>query len=192
MVVHLAQTLGLVEERDGEQPALVLTPKADEWADLSFAAQRRRLFGLWLEDRKWSEPATYGTIYWWNSDLTGARKRLVRHLLELPADKWISLEGFLKQIQMAEPFIIWGQDELVRRYGLRALQGFRNQWYDIEGRIVGDMVRTMLHWLGAVDLGRDKQKRLLSFRITESAQALLDQSSEFRVPSSEKPPTRNL
>jgi hypothetical protein len=36
------------------------------------------------------------------------------------------------------------------------------------------MIRTMLHWLGVVDLGRDKQKRLLSFRLTESAHALLD------------------
>jgi hypothetical protein len=175
--VHMAQALALLAERTGEQPALTLTPRSEDWAKLSFDAQRRRLFGLWLEDRKWSEPATYGTIYWWNSDLTGARKRLVQHLLELPTEKWISLEGFLKQVQLTDPFIIWGQDELVRRYGLRALQGFRNQWQEIEGRIVGDMIRTMLHWLGVVDLGRDKQKRLLSFRLTESARTLLDPES---------------
>lgn len=172
--VHMAQAMALMSERTGEQPALTLTPRAEDWAKLSFDAQRRRLYGLWLEDRKWSEPATYGTIYWWNSDLTGARKRLVQHILELPAEKWISLEGFLKQVQLADPFIIWGQDELVRRYGLRALQGFRSQWHEIEGRIISDMIRTMLHWLGVVDLGRDKQKRLLSFRLTESAQTLLD------------------
>lgn len=174
VVVHMSQALGLLTERAGEQPALTLTPKAEEWAKHTFDAQRRRLFGLWLEDRKWSEPATYGTIYWWNSDLTGARKRLIKHLLQLPTMKWISLEGFLKSVHLSEPFIIWGQDELLRRYGLRALQGFRNQWYEIEGRIVADMLRTMLHWLGVVDLGRDKQKRLLSFRLTDSANAILD------------------
>jgi Helicase conserved C-terminal domain len=178
VVVHMAQALGLLVERQSEHPALTLSPRSEEWAKHTFEAQRRRLFGLWLEDRKWSEPATYGTIYWWNSDLTGARKRLVKHLMALPTMKWISLDGFLKSVHMAEPFIIWGQDELVRRYGLRALQGFRSQWYEIEGRIVADMIRTMLHWLGAVDLGRDKQKRLLSFRLTESAHALLDPENQ--------------
>jgi hypothetical protein len=177
--VHMAQAMMLLAERTGDQPALTITPRAEEWAKLSFDSQRRRLFGLWLEDRKWSEPATYGTIYWWNSDLTGARKRLVQHLLELPTEKWISMEGFLKQVQLTDPFIIWGQDELVRRYGLRALQGFRSQWHEIEGRIVSDMIRTMLHWLGVVDLGRDKQKRLLSFRLTESARSLLDPESSL-------------
>ncbi len=178
VVVHMAQVLGLLIERESDQPALALSSRSEEWANYTLDAQRRRLFALWLEDRKWSEPATYGTIYWWNSDLTGARKRLVKHLLELPAMKWISLEGFLKSIHLTEPFIIWGQEELVRRYGLRALQGFRNQWYDIEGRIVADMIRTMLHWLGVVDLGRDKQKRFLSFRLTESARSLLDPEHE--------------
>ena len=94
-------------------------------------------------------------------------------MLELPTEKWISMEGFLKQVQLTDPFIIWGQDELVRRYGLRALQGFRSQWHEIEGRIVSDMLRTMLHWLGVVELGRDKQKRLLSFRLTETSRSLL-------------------
>ena len=97
-----------------------------------------------------------------------SRQRLVQQMLELPTEKWISMEGFLKQVQLTDPFIIWGQDELVRRYGLRALQGFRSQWHEIEGRIVSDMIRTMLHWLGVVELGRDKQKRLLSFRLTEN------------------------
>src|SRR5207302_7651196 len=35
----------------------------------------------------------------------------------------------------------------------------------------------MLYWLGAVDLGRDKQKRLLSFHVTEVGRALLDPES---------------
>src|SRR5205085_7029806 len=40
MVMHLARTLGLLTERQGDQPALAITPRADEWAKLSFAAQR--------------------------------------------------------------------------------------------------------------------------------------------------------
>jgi hypothetical protein len=175
MVVHLAQNLGLMEEKkQEEQPTLALTPKVDEWAKLSFAAQSRRLFGLWQEDRKWAEPATYGTIYWWNSDLTGGRKRLVAQLLDLPAGQWIQIDAFLRKIHLEEPFLIWSQDELMRRFGLRALQGFRSQWFSIEGRIIADMIKTMLYWLGAVDLGRDKQKRVISFRVTDDGRALLD------------------
>lgn len=174
MVVHLASSLGLLAEQDGEQPTLALTPRADEWAKLSFDAQRRRLFGMWQEDRKWAEPATYGTIYWWNSDLTGARKRLINHLVELPAMQWTSLEAFLRKIHLTEPFLIWSQEELMRRFGLRALQGFRNQWFDIEGRIIADMLKMIPFWLGAVDLGRDKQRRLISFRVTEEGMSLFN------------------
>ncbi|HET9496627.1 MAG TPA: helicase-associated domain-containing protein [Chloroflexia bacterium] len=185
LVVHLAQSHGLLAPTGGEQPTLALTPRVEQWARQSFEAQRRTIFGLWQEDRKWTEPATYGTIYWWNSDMTGARKRLVSQLLKLPVGKWISLEGFLRTIHLTEPFIIWSQDELVRRYGLRALQGFRGHWFDIEGRIVADMLRTMLFWLGVVDLGKDKQKRFMSFRVTESGAALLDPT---RLPSDTQPP----
>ncbi len=186
MIVHMAQTLGLLVEKGGEQPALSRTPKTEDWARLAFAAQRRRLFGLWQEDRKWAEPATYGTIYWWNSDLTGGRKRLVNHLLELQVGQWTQMEAFLRKIHLTEPFIIWSQDELVRRFGLRALQGFRSQWFNIEGRIVADMLKTMLYWLGAVELGRDKQKRLLSFRVTEEGRALLDPQSAAEMPQPAK------
>lgn len=174
MVVHMAVLLGLLAERGTEQPAYFLTPKSEEWAKLSFEAQRRRLFGLWQEDRKWAEPATQGTIYWWNCDMTGARKRLVAHLTELPVGKWISVDGFLRKIQSTEPFLIWSQDELVKRFGLRALQGFRSHWFEIEGRIIADMLKNMLLWLGAIDLGRDKQKRFVAFRVTEEAQALFE------------------
>jgi hypothetical protein len=174
VLVHLAHALGILVEREGEQPAYAATPKADDWAKLSFDAHRRRIFGFWQDDRKWVEPAAYGTIYWWNSDLTGARKRLVKHIAALPVGQWISLEGFLRKVHLNEPFIIWSQEELVRRFGLRALQGFRSQWFEIEGRIITDMLKTMLYWLGAVDLGRDKPKRLISFRLTPEGAALLD------------------
>ena len=172
MVVHMARSLGLLLEQQGDQVTLSLAPKADEWSRLTFEAQRRRLYGLWQEDRKWAEPATYGTIYWWNSDLTGARKRLTKHLAGLTVGEWINLDGFLRRVQLIDPFLIWSQDELVRRFGLRALQGFRSHWFEIEGRIISDMLRTMLNWLGAVEIGRDKQRRFISFRVTPEGHAL--------------------
>jgi hypothetical protein len=173
-LIHLAQAVGLLSEARGEDhPALSVTPRTEEWAQLSFSAQRHRLFAFWLEDRKWAEPAAYGTIYWWNSDLTGARKGLSEHLLRLPRNEWLSLDAFLRRLNTIDPFIIWSQEELVRRFGLRVLQGFRSQWFDIEGRIIADMLRTVLCWLGAVEIGRDKQKRFISFRLTESSTELL-------------------
>ena len=188
IVLHLGQTLGLLDEKDkgGEQPVLSLAAKADEWAKMSFSAQRRRLFGVWQEDRTWAEPATYGTIYWWNSDLTGGRKRLVSQLLELPVGEWISLDAFLRRIHLTEPFLIWSQEELVRRFGLRALQGFRSQWFNIEGRIIADMLKTMLLWLGVVEVGRDKPKRFISFRVTEEGRALLDPAYAGETPRAAK------
>lgn len=186
MVVHVARSLGLLAEKPGEQPALVLTNKAEDWSKLSFDAQRRRIFGLWEEDRKWAEPATYGTIYWWNSDLTAARKRLVKHLLDLPTMQWINLDAFLRKIHSAEPFLIWSQDELVKRFGLRALQGFRSHWFEIEGRIIADMIKTMLFWLGTVELGRDKPKRFVSFRVSEEGKDLFNTEVSLRSGESQR------
>lgn|GEM_PF-1927429 len=184
VLVHLARTLGLLAESQGERSALTVTPKAEDWVNLSFDSQRRRLYGLWQEDRKWAEPATYGTIYWWNSDLTGARKRLAQHLVELAPMQWVSVDAFLRRIHTVEPFLIWSQDELVGRFGLRALQGFRSQWFEIEGRIIADMLRTMLFWLGAVEVGRDKQKRFISFRVTEEGMSLMSNGSPGRSEAS--------
>ena len=36
------------------------------------------------------------------------------------------------------------------------------------------MLRTMLNWMGVVDVGKDKQKRFVSFRITEEGRSLID------------------
>jgi hypothetical protein len=175
-LIHVAQGAGLLAPSGGDHPSLHATPRAEEWAKLSFDAQRQRLYGFWQEDRKWAEPASYGTIYWWNADLTGARKRVAEHLSRLPTGEWISLDAFLRRINTVDPFIIWSQEELVRRFGLRVLQGFRSQWFDIEGRILADMLKTMLVWLGAVEIGRDKQKRFLSFRVTESGHNLVNKT----------------
>jgi hypothetical protein len=188
-LIHVAQSAGLLAANGGdEHPSLHSTPRAEDWAKLSFEAQRQRLYRFWLEDRKWAEPAAYGTIYWWNCDLTGARKRLTAHISRLPVNEWIGLDAFLRRINMVDPFIIWSQDELVRRFGLRVLQGFRNQWFDIEGRILADMLRTVLCWLGMVEVGRDKQKRFLAFRVTEHGAALLDTSDTRHT----APETRHL
>jgi hypothetical protein len=189
MVVHMARSLGLLTEQQGDAATLALAPRAEEWSRLSFEAQSRRLYGLWQEDRKWAEPATYGTIYWWNSDLTGARKRLARHLSGLPVGEWINLDGFLRRIQLVDPFLIWSQDELVKRFGLRALQGFRSHWFEIEGRIIADMLRTMLHWLGSVDIGRDKPRRFLSFRVTQSGHDLFSMGNGHKAEEGSQPVT---
>jgi hypothetical protein len=44
ILVHFARSLGLLTETAGEQPTLRVTGKTEEWAQLSFQAQRHRIY----------------------------------------------------------------------------------------------------------------------------------------------------
>jgi hypothetical protein len=51
------------------------------------------------------------------------------------------------------------------------------------------MLKTMLYWLGAIEIGRDKPKRFVSFRVTDEGRALFDPEHQAQ---SHAHPTKNL
>ena len=172
MVLHFADSLSLLHV-DEETRRMSPGPRAADWVKLSFGAQARRLFALWLEDRRWFEPTTQFYI-WRTPDPTRARKQLVAHLRECPLDSWISLDSFLNHIQAKTPYLLYTQDELVRYMGVAALREFSTRWMSNEGALLISMLTTTLFWLGAVDIGRDAAGTPVAFRLTGAGARLIE------------------
>lgn len=187
MVLHFADSLNLLH-MDEATRRMSLGGRASDWVKLSFGAQARRLFSLWLEDRRWFEPTTQFYI-WRTPDPTRARKQLVAQLRECPLDTWISLDSFLSHVQAKTPYLLYTQDELVRYMGVAALRDFTTRWMSNEGALLISMLTTTLCWLGAVDIGRNAAGTPLAFRLTGAGARLVEHAN---APTEAEPPRRAL
>jgi hypothetical protein len=187
MVLHFADSLSLLHVDEATR-RMSAGPRAVDWVKLSFGAQARRLFALWLEDRRWFEPTTQFYI-WRTPDPTRARKQLVAHLRECPLDTWVSLDSFLSHVQAKTPYLLYTQDELVRYMGVAALRDFTTRWMSNEGALLVSMLTTTLFWLGAVDIGRDAAGTPVAFRLTGAGARLIEHAA---APAEAEPPRRAL
>ena len=171
LVLHFAETLGLLTEEE-ESRRKIAGPRLTDWVRLPFAAQSRRLYALWLEDRHLREDPASPFFLWRAPDPTGARKRLVAHLAECPLDTWLSLDSFLQHIYGVDPYLLVSRDELVRQLGVKGLRDFQARWMTNEGALLTSMISGALLWMGAVDLGRDRGGQVVAFRITPAGARL--------------------
>lgn len=187
MVLHFADSLNLLHVDEATRRMSPGT-RAGDWVKLSFGAQARRLFALWLEDRRWFEPTTQFYI-WRTPDPTRARKQLVNHLRDCPLDTWVSLDSLLQHIQAKTPYLLYTQDELVRYMGVAALREFTTRWMSNEGALLVSMLTTTLFWLGAVDIGRDTAGTPVAFRLTGTGARLIEHPN---APAEAEPPRRSL
>lgn len=186
LVLHFAKTLGLLAEEE-ETRREIPGPRLEDWVHLSFAAQSRRLYALWLEDRHLREDPTSPFFLWRTLDPTTARKRLVAHLLECPLDTWLSLDSFLQHVHGVDPYLLISRDELVRQQGVKGLRDFNVRWMHNEGALLLNMITGALLWLGVLDVGKDRQGTPVAFRITPAGARLLGHA---QAPTENEPPRK--
>jgi hypothetical protein len=172
LVLHFAETLGLLAEEE-ENRRKIAGPRLGEWVKLSFTAQSRRLYALWLEDRQLREDPASPFFLWRAPDPTAARKRLVAHLAECPLDTWLGVESFLQHVYAVDPFLLVSRDDLVRQQGVKGLRDFNARWMSNEGSLLASMIGGALLWLGVVDLGKDRAGKPVAFRITQAGARLI-------------------
>ncbi len=180
LVLHAALSLDLLEQ---EGSLLVTTPRTEDWAaNLTFASQQRRLFKMWLDDRRWFEPMVMSNGYWWGGDITAGRKQVVGKLAALEPGRWYSALSLLHHIEQADPFVFRSKADTVRYLGYRNLTRFHQEWPQREGRLLLNVVETGLHWLGMVDTGYDAEGNFVAFRIKPEAMELLQSGGEGKLP----------
>ena len=188
LVLHITRSLELLVEEE-ETRREIPGPRLNDWVALPFAAQTRRLYMLWLEDRHL--PADPGTplLLWRTPDLPAVRKRLVTQLAACPLDTWISLDSFLQHIAASDPYLLGSRDDLVRQYGVKGLRDFQVRWMSHEGALLTSMLAGMLHWLGAVDLGRGRDGQPVAVRIPAAGGRLFGHP---QAPADAEPPRQAL
>lgn len=180
LVLHAALSLDLLRQDEGN---LVVTPRTDDWAaNLTFVAQQRRLFKLWLDDVHWFEPLVYANGYWWSGDVTAGRRKVVEELAQLEAGKWYSAFSLLHHFEHDNPFVFRSKADTLRYLGYRNLNRFHEEWSQREGRVILKIVETGLHWLGLVDVGYDDEGQFSAFRIKPEAHALLASGGDGKLP----------
>jgi len=173
LVLHFATTLGLLAEEE-ETRREIAGPRLDDWVHLSFAAQSRRLYALWLEDRHLREDPAAPFFLWRAPDPTTARKHLVAQLAQCPLETWLSIESFLQHVYAVDPYLLVSRDELVRQHGVKGLRDFNARWMSNEGALLASMISGALLWMGAVDLGKDRAGKPVAFRITQAGARLFN------------------
>lgn len=154
-----------------------LKPAADaarDWLNAPRSEQFAKTWAVWVKDAGWDELRRIPEIRCegtgWSNDPVLTRQRLLELLSVCEPGVWYSLPQITQSIREHTPdFQRTGGD--YDSWYIRDvksgefLMGFQH-WDAIEGRLIAQIVTGPLHWLGAVDLGREEGGGELAFSPT--------------------------
>jgi hypothetical protein len=143
--------------------------------DLPAGAAQFRLLQAWAESSEWNDLGLVEGLQpagsrWPNDPLHG-RQAVLGLLGPLQSETWWNIESFVQAVRDGHPgfqrpagdFDSWYLQD--SRSGV-SLRGFRH-WDAVDGPYLRQMLIGPLHWMGAVDLGRnDPQSPASAFFIT--------------------------
>ena len=157
-VLHLARRMDFLRKQ-GRRLKLH-TDAVRDWLKSPAARQLAALQQTWRTDPTWNDlwhlpgvkPKPTG---WENSPLRG-RSRILHHLSQVPAEAWLSIDGFVRAIKTADPDFLRPDGDYDRWYiydeSDAPLMGF-DHWEDVEGRLIRHLLTVTLPALGVIRLG---------------------------------------
>ncbi len=128
----------------------------------------------------------------WPNDPQASRAAVLDFLRRVPRDRWWDLDSFLGAVRARYPsfqrpggdFDSWYLRD--RRTGTY-LRGMAS-WDSVDGALLRAVITGPLHWLGAIDLGREADgEHAASFRLNSSAAVLLDEAEPGPVSVADAP-----
>lgn len=200
-VYGLLRLADLLHKDDTGSPHLRLLPNAAQLllgpTSLEVA---RDLFDLWLTQQSYEElfelqeeglklrsrtttlnhpVLRVGELELENSE---ARQSLLALIAQAPRNQWIHFTAFARFVYRLHPLFLQRRQRLFpaphwwleQEEGRPLLPLQLNDWMRAEGRYLARLIRGSLHWWGLCDLAVSEDGRLLAFRLTPSASALLD------------------
>jgi hypothetical protein len=201
-LLRTLQTLGLVTTTNRRVQLLDATERL-----LSRAAhdQARLLAATWAWDTSWSEVddlegvivrRRYGATLWWQpehlyAELAAVRRFLMRLLRALEPGCWYSVSGFVSLAFAVQPRLLYEQRTVnladgsrdawwvARPDGQRLDPRTPADWRHVEERLITQIVRGPLCWLGLLEPGTAADDTPL-FRITPLGEYLLGQRSDYQ------------
>ena len=148
----------------------------------------------WKDSRGWNDLAAIphlvcGTETWPN-DPGLSRQGIIDLLHPLQIGPWWDLNDFVEEIRQRYPafqrpggdFDSWYLQDQNGFF----LQGIDN-WFKVDGALIRYVITGPLHWLGAIDLGKESRSaHFTSFRLTAVSALLYDPKAEVHVEEPEK------
>lgn len=185
LMITLAQDLDWLRAGDRGILARVNVAKARPWLEASREEQRRQLLAAWETSSRWNDLCRAAALRCeetgnWSNDPRVTRRSLKPLVAALPPATWFRLDDLVAAIRRELPdfqrpdgdYDTW---YIRRRNTQEFLRGYEC-WEDVEGEVLGSLVRGVLHWLGAVDLGAGEHSSEGSatlFRLTAAGAAWL-------------------
>lgn len=166
----------LVEEAFLTDPPLTPDPeKTKDFLEVASGAGLRRLLQAWIHSTTWNDlaetPNLASSTQSWPNNPLQSREASLKLFVGIPIGEWWDLNGFLEAVKKSDPafqrpageFDSWYlQDDQEGTF----LQGVEH-WDAVEGAMLRFMISGPLHWLGAIDLGRQKPEgKVDCFRLT--------------------------
>jgi hypothetical protein len=166
------------------------------WLQGAPGQQVQQLQHAWRGDPTWNElwqvPSLVPQPTGWENSPLRARAKILEHLerLDLPLEEWVAIDDFVAAIKRVDPdfqrpggnYDSW----YIHDTAGQPLMGF-DHWEQVEGALIGYLIRHMLFWLGLVDLGSRTESSLPSlFRLTRLGQKFLKRQP-WQAPQASQP-----
>ena len=162
--------------------------------DASRSQAVRDLLLAWKDSVTWNDLAALPHIVCntdtWPNDAGLSRQGVLDLLQSLKPGLWWDLNDFVEEIRQTHPafqrpggdFDSWYLQDQSGNF----LHGIEN-WNWVDGALIRYVITGPLHWLGALDLGKDSQSTSISsFRLTPVSALLYDAKAPVRVEEPEK------
>lgn len=180
--------LGLVREIKRGKPLTLDAARWQAWRTLDLRNQALAWLRAWMETREWlAYYAWHRGQYADTRDLPAARRKVLDSIGKAEAGVWFSVTLLANLMRVREPYFLYDQERLSRRYGPVALDDVVRYWEQIEGLFIAEVLWAPLHGLGLVDLGYEmddpeKLHQPSAFRLTPLGAAVLGEERAWPIP----------
>ncbi len=187
MLLEILRELGILSA----QTLRLETDKTRQFLAGERAEQLRTLAHAWRVSTRWRDLLSVPGLRFDHADTVRidplqARSAILDHLNSLPTGHWSNLEAFVSLICLYAPDFQRPAGDYDSWYVRAAstgeyLSGFAS-WDRVDGAFIRHLVTGPLHWLGLVDLSRERDR----FRLTPLFSRLLKDKG-WRIPEKQRP-----
>ncbi len=161
----------------------------EDWLQLDFYEQTRRLIQSWLDNPPFTYPVNFPPQYNSIRLVKPINQAILGWLSECEPGTWYSLGTLLSKVQQENPYFILPRRELLQLLGSQRLAEMGKAWLIYEGEIIRQTFNTVLEWFGIVQVGRDPQGKVTTFSLTDLGAQIAGRpgASHPHLPAIEKP-----
>jgi hypothetical protein len=160
----------------------------DEWLELDFYSQMRRLVSHWLSDGRTNAPFYYPYFYNNNDLINAANRKILGWLAQCQPGTWYSFTSLMEKVRHEDPYFILPRSNVLQYFGgARAIE-FDKNWHTYNGAIIRHTFTSVLDWFGIIKVGCDEAGEISAFSLTDFGAEICGRSDATPpvIPQAEK------